>query len=147
MQLKRSTDILLRVLLYLASHPEREPVSIPDLSEELNWNKNLVVKVAHMAVQEGLLKAARGRSGGLALAKPAKEYNLGQIVRLSEGAEELVSCSEPPCPLLACGCRLRSALRRAEEAFFKDLESYTLADLIGRADGLSVVQPPRSRAA
>ena len=98
-------------------------------------------------MQEGLLKAARGRSGGLALAKPAKEYNLGQIVRLSEGAEELVSCSEPPCPLLACGCRLRSALRRAEEAFFKDLESYTLADLIGRADGLSVVQPPRSRAA
>ena len=55
MQLKRATDILLRILIYLASRRQSEPVSIHDLSEALNWNKNLVVKVTHFAVQEGLL--------------------------------------------------------------------------------------------
>ena len=47
MQLKRATDILLRIFVYLASHPDEDHVSIHDLSEALNWNKNLVIKVAH----------------------------------------------------------------------------------------------------
>ena len=43
MQLKRSTDILLRILMYLASHPQVDHISIQALSEELNWNKKLAV--------------------------------------------------------------------------------------------------------
>ena len=81
MQLKRSTDILLRILMYLASHPQVDHISIHDLSEALNWNKNLVVKVAHIAVQQGLLKAVRGRTGGVALAKPASDYRIGDDIR------------------------------------------------------------------
>ena len=109
MQLKRATDILLRIFVYLASHPDENHVSIHDLSEALNWNKNLVIKVAHLAVQQGYLKAVRGRTGGVSLAKPAREYRVGDIVRLTEVNEELVECDEPRCPLLNGGCRLRGA--------------------------------------
>lgn len=95
MQLKRATDILLRIFVYLASHPDGDHVSIHDLSEALNWNKNLVIKVAHLAVQRGLLKAVRGRTGGVVLAKPAREYRVGDIVRLTEVNEEFVECDIP----------------------------------------------------
>lgn len=68
MQLKRATDILLRIFVYLASHPDGDHVSIHDLSEALNWNKNLVIKVAHLAVQRGLLKAVRFSTAAAAYA-------------------------------------------------------------------------------
>ena len=125
MQLKRSTDILLRIFVYLASHPDENHVSIHDLSEALNWNKNLVIKVAHLAVQQGYLKAVRGRTGGVSLAKPAREYRVGDIVRLTEVNEELVECDEPRCPLLNGGCRLRGVLFNAREAFYKELDGVT----------------------
>lgn len=140
MQLRRSSDILLRIFVYLASNPERSPVSIQDLSEELAWNKNLVVKVAHLAVQQGWLAASRGRAGGLALAKPAGEYNLGEIVRFLEDDVPVINCDEPPCPLLAGGCRLRGALNKAREAFYCTLEDYTLADLVSSRTEESVVR-------
>ena len=125
MQLKRATDILLRIFVYLASHPDEDHVSIHDLSEALNWNKNLVIKVAHLAVQQGYLKAVRGRTG-VSLAKPAREYRVSDIVRLTEVNEELVECDEPRCPLLNGGCRLRGVLFNAREAFYKELDGVTL---------------------
>ena len=99
MQLKRATDILLRIFVYLASH---------------------------LAVQQGYLKAVRGRTGGVSLAKPAREYRVGDIVRLTEVNEELVECDEPRCPLLNGGCRLRGVLFNAREAFYKELDGVTL---------------------
>lgn len=134
MQLKRSTDILLRILMYLASHPQVDHISIHDLSEALNWNKNLVVKVAHIAVQQGLLKAVRGRTGGVALAKPASDYRIGDVVRLMEGNEEMVNCDEPCCPLLNGGCRLRGVLANAREAFYRELNAVTLDQIVSSSD-------------
>lgn len=130
MQLKRATDILLRIFVYLASHPDEDHVSIHDLSEALNWNKNLVIKVAHLAVQQGYLKAVRGRTGGVSLAKPAREYRVGDIVRLTEVNEELVECDEPRCPFLNGGCRLRGVLANAREAFYRELNAVTLDQIV-----------------
>ncbi len=135
MQLKRSTDILLRILIHLAAHPQDKPVSIQELSGALNWNKNLIVKVAHFAVQQGLLTAVRGRLGGLALSRPAQEYRIGEIVRLMEADEEFINCDDPRCPLLAGGCRLRGMLSRAREAFYRELDAATLADIVLPAAG------------
>lgn len=134
MQLKRSTDILLRIHMYLASHPQVDHISIHDLSEALNWNKNLVVKVAHIAVQQGLLKAVRGRTGGVALAKPASDYRIGDVVRLMEGNEVMVNCDEPRCPLLNRGCRLRGVLANAREAFYRELNAVTLDQIVSSSD-------------
>lgn len=36
-----------------------------------------------------------------------------------------------PCPLLAA-CRLRKALADAEEAFYRELDGYTITDLVAR---------------
>lgn len=140
MQLKHSTDILLRILIYLASHPEKDHVSLHDLSEALNWNKNLIVKVAHWAVQQGLLTTVRGRTGGVALAKSTTEYRIGEIVRQMEGDEEFVNCDEPRCPILDHGCRLRDVLFRAKESFYRELNELTLAQMVEPTDVVRFVK-------
>lgn len=41
---------------------------------------------------------------------------------------------ETPCPLLAA-CRLRGALRRAQEAFFAELDPVTVTGLVASPTG------------
>ena len=128
MQLKRFTDIGLRVLLYLSMRPRDESVSISLLAERLNWNKALVVKVSHYLVQQGWVASVRGRAGGLTLALPPEHFRLGQTVRALEGTDPLINCAEPACPLHA-RCGLVGLLDEASEAFYAYLDRYTLADL------------------
>lgn len=133
MQLKRFTDLGLRILMYLAQNSDdvkaSEPVSITELSEKLNWNKNLVVKVAHFMVQAGWLAAARGRTGGLMLSENPEDYKIGDIVRALEADEYLINCGEPLCPFIK-NCALIGVLDEAHEAFFASLNRHTLASLI-----------------
>ena len=50
-------------------------------------------------------------------------------MRSLEGPDEVVQCEgSVPCPLRG-GCRLRTALRDAQEAFFAALDPLTVADL------------------
>lgn len=129
MHLKRYTDIGLRVLLFLANQPDRtKTFSVPELSEILCWNPNLVIKAAHFMVKAGWIIAVRGRNGGIMLTKDADKLRIGDIVRALESDEQLVDCADPRCPFIG-GCVLMGALRDAHEAFYEELNKYTLADL------------------
>ncbi|PRC62843.1 transcriptional regulator, partial [Mycobacterium sp. ITM-2017-0098] len=64
-------------------------------------------------------------------------------VRELEGDREVIDCEGgSPCPLVA-GCRLRRALAKAKEAFYAELDQYTVADL-ARSPALTLIQvaPP-----
>ena len=77
MQLKRFTDLSLRMLMHLAHTAKPgEPVPVPVLAETLQWNPNLVIKAAHFMVKSGWLTAIRGRNGGLILARAAGERSV-----------------------------------------------------------------------
>ncbi|MFD0773897.1 Rrf2 family transcriptional regulator, partial [Streptomonospora algeriensis] len=53
----------------------------------------------------------------------------GAVARELEGVGDVVGCTDdPPCPLRAA-CRLRGALREAQEAFFASLDRFTVQDL------------------
>lgn len=147
MQLKRFTDLGLRILMHLASAPDpARPLSISELAETLQWNQNLVVKVAHFMVQAGWVTSVRGRSGGLLLARDPKDYRLGDVVSALEGAEPLVDCETPPCPY-AGRCGLVLALSAAAEAFRAKLNESTLEDIRaaapGKSAGPALVATPR----
>lgn len=134
MQLKRFTDLGLRILMFLAQARASDPghcapVSVTELADKLQWNKNLVVKVTHFMVQEGWLVAARGRNGGLMLANDASHYKIGDTVQKLEGDERLLDCAEPPCPFRG-DCGLIRVLHQAHMAFFASLNDYTLSDIV-----------------
>lgn len=127
MRLTRFTDYSLRVLAYLGAHPERT-CSIAEIAHAYDISQNHLMKVVHGLRQQGFVKSVRGRSGGVRLARPAGEINVGDLVRRTEDDFRLVDCSE--C-VIAPGCGLIGTLRQALGAFMTVLDNYTLADMVG----------------
>lgn len=64
MQLKRFTDLGLRVLVFLADKTDR-PTALIDIVDALQWNKNQLIKVERFMVKAGWVTAVRGRTGTL----------------------------------------------------------------------------------
>ncbi len=125
------TDFSLRLLMYLAVNPDGVS-TIGEVADAYGVAKNHLTKVAHQLGRAGYVATARGKGGGMRLAKPASDIGLGEIVRQCEPDMALVPCFEPvcgACPIvLACG--LRGALHQARSAFLAVLDRYTVADLI-----------------
>ena len=136
MQLTQFTDYSLRILLYLAHHPPQDGERLPavlDISRAYGISTNHLSKVARLLVQNGFVKATRGRNGGLQLAKTPEEINLGEVVRKSEPHFDLVECFDSrsnTCPI-ASACALKSVLADAKRNFMATLEKQTLADIAG----------------
>jgi Rrf2 family nitric oxide-sensitive transcriptional repressor len=130
MRLTHFSDYALRVLMYAAARGENL-ITIEETAELYGISRAHLMKVANQLTRAGYLKAIRGRSGGLALAKRPDAISLGDVVRATEPDFALVECFTPDnkC-LITPRCRLRGALREALAAFVGTLDGYTLADLI-----------------
>ncbi|MEO8624614.1 MAG: Rrf2 family transcriptional regulator [bacterium] len=134
MRLTKSSDYALRVLLYLAVHPDR-PVSIGEISRAYGVSPHVVVKVVGRLVDDGTVMSVRGRRGGLRLNKAPDRINVGALMRRTESTWDVVECfnrETNTCPI-APACGLKRALERAQRAFLGVLDEYTLADFLPRA--------------
>jgi Rrf2 family nitric oxide-sensitive transcriptional repressor len=130
MRLSTFTDYSLRLLLYLAAAPERR-ATIGEVAGAYRISENHLVKVAHLLGRHGVLRNTRGRRGGISLARPAAEINIGKVVRLTEHGDGPIDCLEGACRRcrVAPACRLPRILGAAMRAFYAVLESYSLADI------------------
>ncbi|EWM10486.1 Rrf2 family transcriptional regulator [Kutzneria sp. 744] len=136
MHLSRATDIALRILMLAAA--QRRQLTIDELAAALNVPRNHVAKVVQRLQRPGWLTTTRGRGGGISLPDATLRTTVGRIVRDFEGTGEVVDCESPPCPLSAA-CRLRGALRTAQEAFFASLDEVVLQDLIAPPTGATLL--------
>jgi Rrf2 family nitric oxide-sensitive transcriptional repressor len=128
MKLTQYTDYSLRVLMYLGF--KDGPATISEIAERYDISRNHVVKVAHQLGLLGYLQTVRGKGGGLRLARPAAEINVGAVIRDMENLELVECLGENNTCVLSPPCVLRSALQDALKAFLATLDGYTLADLI-----------------
>ncbi|MFF4955599.1 RrF2 family transcriptional regulator [Streptomyces sp. NPDC001222] len=134
MRLLRSTDLALRVLMRLAVADESNPTT-REVAEAMDVPYTHAAKVVAELQHMGLLVARRGRGGGLALTETGRKASVGAIARAFEGEGDVVECEgATPCPLHT-GCRLRGALRRAQEAFFAALDPVTVEDVVAAPTG------------
>lgn len=129
MQLTRTTDYAIRVLLHVGSRLEGDQSSIGEIAETYGISRDTLKKLVQDLSQVGLIAATRGRNGGLRLGRPAREITIGSIVRQTETGFDLVDCST--C-LVAPACTLPGILNEATRAFLAVLDRYTLADLLQR---------------
>lgn len=129
MQLTGFTDLALRIVMRLAVLEDGETSSTSALAEQLHVSYAHATKVVTALQKFGVVETRRGRSGGLRLAESGPQTSVGAIVRHLEGHREVVECeSANPCPLRGA-CRLRAALREAQEAFFAVLDPITVEDV------------------
>ena len=136
MRLTRFTDVALRVLMRLTVTTEGEdPPTTREVAATMQVPYTHAAKVVARLQHLGLVDARRGRGGGLTLTTAGRSASIGTLVRQLEGPGEVVDCEGgTPCPLRSA-CRLRSALRQAEEAFYASLDPLTVGDLVSSPTG------------
>lgn len=138
-RLNLSTDYALRTLLYLARQPERQS-SCREIAEFYAISGDHVSKVVQHLAHAGLVRAGRGRGGGLRLGRDAGRITVGEVVELFEGPVSLLECvSREGVCVIQPGCRLRRVLEDAGARLMAELRAVTLADL-ATPDGADLIQ-------
>lgn len=130
MRLTSFTDYGLRMLMRMASAPERA-FSTADLADEFGLSRNHLAKIMQRLSRAGLVDTRRGGGGGARLARPATELRLDAVIAVLEEDQPIVECfgaGQTLCTL-DTQCRLKTRLRAAECAFLEELDRSTLADI------------------
>ena len=131
MRLTRQTNYAIRILMYCAANDGRLS-RIPEIAAAYSVSELFLFKILQPLVEHGLVETVRGRNGGVRLGRPAADITLFDVVRVTEESFAMAECFESDssdCPLID-SCALNAALRKALNAFFEVLASYSIADLV-----------------
>ncbi|MFE1441758.1 RrF2 family transcriptional regulator [Streptomyces sp. NPDC058739] len=135
MRLTKFSDLALRAVMRLAVCEEDDSPTTREVAEAVAVPYAHMAKVVSRLRQLGVVEARRGRGGGLDLTPFGRRASIGWLVRELEGEGDVVACEgDPPCPLRGA-CRLRGALRTAQQAFYATLDPLTVGDLVGPPTG------------
>lgn len=152
MRLTAMTDYSMRLLMYLAHHPDRL-CTVGEIAAAYDISQGHLMKITHRLGLAGFVETVRGVGGGMRLAAPPARINLGAVVRGIESDFALVECfgRENHCALTSY-CRLAGIFGGALESFHAHLDRHTLADLVpdlppAAAASVTLRRPRRSVAA
>lgn len=132
MHLTKFTDYSLRVVIYLARHPDRL-ATIADIAQAYDIPNAHLMKVVHRLAQRGYIVTVRGKGGGMRLARAPDMINVGDLVRDAEDNMDVAECfnaAKQGCPMLPA-CALKSVLIEARKSFLSTLDFYRLSDILG----------------
>lgn len=122
----------LRVMLELAERPAGEYAALGTIAAYQGISEKYLESIVAVLSKAGLVDALRGKGGGYRLNRPAKDYSVGEILRLTEGSIAPVSCLE--CSPNRCdradGCKTLPMWEKLNELICGYLDSVTLADLL-----------------
>lgn len=121
-----------RLMLDIAQYSNGENVSIKDVAQRQNISIKYLEQIVNMLSKAGYLRSQRGSQGGYKMTKPAKEYTVGDILRVTEGDMAPVSCLEDEvnqCPRVGVcpTIKLWAGLYKTVQEY---LDSITIADLV-----------------
>ncbi|TFD57385.1 Rrf2 family transcriptional regulator [Cryobacterium suzukii] len=130
MRINAFSDVCLRVVMLLCAAPESVTFTSRVVAAEVGTPYNHVSKALLRLRELGLVEAQRGRNGGVRISALGREVTVGALMRTLDSRTDLAACDSPngPCPLIS-GCGLRGALRRAREAFYRELDDLVISSL------------------
>lgn len=134
MRLTTYTDYALRVMMYLAlKHEDGKVVTIDEMACAYGISRNHLMKIVNELSQSGFIETVRGRFGGARLARAPAQISIGTLVRAVEKDFSPAACHDhenrSSCAILPA-CNLRHGLKRAMDAFLRELDRMTLADAV-----------------
>lgn len=136
------------VLTHMACTPDKV-ISAADLASSLGLGPATVSKVLKMLGQHGLVTSTRGAHGGYALARPANEISIAQIIdALDDQPFGLTECTATPgvCSVEA-DCHIRTNWERINGIVRRTLEDVSVADMLSTvADEPLTFYPSRAAA-
>jgi Rrf2 family nitric oxide-sensitive transcriptional repressor len=146
MRLARMTDYAIRMLMYVAQHPDRL-CTIAEVAEVYEISQNHLMKITNQLALGGWLETVRGKGGGIRLAKPASQILLGDVVRTMEPDFFIVECFATGHSCMLHGsCKLTSVVDGALRSFLEYLDEHTLADVLPARTERAAAKPVRFHA-
>ena len=82
----------LRFMIDLAQHNNGEYTALKEVSQRQDISIKYLEQITSLLSKFGLLTSVRGPQGGYKLSKPAKDYKIGEILRITEGSLAPVAC-------------------------------------------------------
>ena len=122
----------LRMLLDLAEHINCGYISLKDIAERQNISKKYLEQIIPILNKSGILRTVRGAQGGYMLAKAPEKISVGEILRLTEGSLEPVSClDEDPAECeRSAFCATLPVWRGLSKVINEYLDSISLQDIL-----------------
>ena len=136
MRLSHLADYAVVLMTAAARRPAGERLSATELSADTGVPLPTTQKLMGQLAASGLLTSARGASGGFALARPASEISLADIVEAVEGPIVLTMCADGmnhECALDA-HCKVKPHMSIVGDAIRNSLRAVTLAQLCSPAE-------------
>lgn len=122
----------LRVLVDIAEHSKNEMIPLKEIAERQQISQKYVESIMSLLSKSNFVDAAHGKGGGYKLNRPAEQYKVGDILRLTEGTLAPVACLEKDAA--ECErkpqCRTLKLWSKLDDLIEGYLDSVTLADLI-----------------
>lgn len=142
--LSRKVDYALLIL----SHLYRQAGTARSIAERFGLSRSFTANILKELVHHGFVASQRGVRGGYALARPAREITLAELIEALEDGWRLTLCSGTTEPAACCEfthcCSLQGPLTEVHQRLLDVLRGVTLADLFeGHGCTVNVV-PARS---
>ncbi|WP_131684969.1 Rrf2 family transcriptional regulator [Pseudarthrobacter sp. YALA5] len=130
MRLNAFADVSLRAMMVLAAAPDGNLLTTQSIANAVGTPYNHVSKAMARLRELGMIDVERGRNGGSRLSAVGHTATVGQLLRLLNTRADPADCHtlNGECPLIN-ECRLRGALARAREAFYRELDPLVIAEL------------------
>jgi Rrf2 family protein len=136
LSLTRKTDYALLALTYLAGAGQAV-VCAREIAERFAVSPALLMNVLKQLSASGLVQSVRGSHGGYALARPAAQITLAELIDATEGPVRLAPCQGGPdkgavslCDL-GPQCPIHEPLSWLHGRLLGFFRNITLAELVG----------------
>lgn len=131
LQLTRGGEYAVRAMTYLARFPEGHVAALHEIGREQDIPESFLAKILQSLVHAGLAVSRRGAHGGFALARPAADITLRDVVEAVDGPIALNHCVVWPedCPRNH-ECEVHKTWVHAQDQLMSVLDTVTLQSLV-----------------
>lgn len=136
----------LKALVHLAGDTSGKPVLVTDIAERNGLPKKFLDAILGELRNAGIVHSKKGKGGGYALARPAHEISIGQIIRVLDGPLAPIACASKTAYRRCAdcsderNCAVRLMMMQVREAISDVLDRRSLAEMRSLAD-LDALEP------
>lgn len=135
MKISAQEEYGLRCLLQLATLAESESLTLPQIAEREGISVANAGKLMWLLNKANFVKSTRGTKGGYALARPAEEIRLSEVIKVLDNDVLSKHCESYTGVLDSCvhkgDCGIRPVIVGLHEIVQEALSKITLAQLVG----------------
>ena len=138
MNISMKSRYAVRALTELARREETspgKPVRLGDIADSRDMPLQFLEQVFSALRRGGVVRSRRGAAGGYALARPAAEISVLEVVAALDGVPSPAECTQGLCERID-GCGASSVWIEAQQALEKVLGGTAIGDRLAREDAL-----------